>query len=92
MRSGPAAPVANAAATLVLLVVALLPLWRLRAFEHRADVVEAEVPADGARPPDGRGLHPRAGWVLRSIWAMSALTGYHSARSRRLMAAWSRTD
>lgn len=32
-------------ATLVLLVVALLPLWRLRAFEHRGDLVAAEVPA-----------------------------------------------
>jgi predicted MFS family arabinose efflux permease len=32
-------------ATLVLLGVALLPLWRLRAYEHRAGVVEVEVPA-----------------------------------------------
>jgi MFS family permease len=31
-------------ATLVLLVVALLPLWRLRAFEHRAGTAEAGVP------------------------------------------------
>jgi MFS family permease len=32
-------------ATLALLVVAVLPLWRLRAFEHRAGVVEPEVAA-----------------------------------------------
>jgi len=30
-------------ATLVLLVVALLPLWRLRAYEHAAGRIEAEV-------------------------------------------------
>jgi len=32
-------------ATLALLAVAVLPLWRLRAFERRAGIVEAEVPA-----------------------------------------------
>jgi MFS family permease len=32
-------------ATLALLGVALLPLWRLRAYERRAGVVEADVPA-----------------------------------------------
>ncbi len=32
-------------ATLVLLLVALLPLWRLRAFEHRAGVLVAEADA-----------------------------------------------
>ena len=32
-------------ATLAILAVALLPLWRLRAYEHRAGTVEAGVPA-----------------------------------------------
>jgi MFS family permease len=32
-------------ATLALLAVAVLPLWRLRAFERHAEIVEAEVPA-----------------------------------------------
>ena len=32
-------------ATLALLAVAVMPLWRLRAFERRAGIVEAEVPA-----------------------------------------------
>ncbi len=32
------------AATLLLLGVALLPLWRLRAYEHSAALVEADVP------------------------------------------------
>jgi predicted MFS family arabinose efflux permease len=30
-------------ATFVLLAVALLPLWRLRAYEHRAGLVAADV-------------------------------------------------